>query len=103
MTCRLTGKNAMTPPLRKTYRPWTPESYQQETLSPRSQLPPGDLVFFLLDVVPQFDLTAFYAPYEVETRGAPPFDPAEMACLTLYSYAVGVFSSRKIAVACERN
>ena len=26
-----------------------------------------------------------------------------MACLTLYSYAVGVFSSRKIAVACERN
>jgi transposase len=93
----------MTPPLRKTYRPWTPELYQQETLSPRSQLPPGDLVFFLLDVLPQFDLTPFYAPYEVETRGAPPFDPAEMVCLTLYSYCVGVFSSRKIATACERN
>jgi transposase len=93
----------MTPPLRKTYRPWTPEVYQQETLSPRSQLPPGDLVFFLLDVVPQFDLTPFYAPYEVETRGAPPFDPAEMVTLTLYSYCVGVFSSRKIATACERN
>jgi transposase len=93
----------MTPPLRKTYRPWTPEVYQQETLSPRSQLPPGDLVFFLLDVLPQFDLTPFYAPYEVETRGAPPFDPAEMVCLTLYSYCVGVYSSRKIACACERN
>jgi transposase len=93
----------MTPPLRKTYRPWTPELYQQETLSPRSQLPPGDLVFFLLDVLPQFDLGPFYAPYEVETRGAPPFDPAEMVCLTLYSYCVGVFSSRKIATACERN
>jgi len=93
----------MTPPLRKTYRPWTPEVYQQETLSPRSQLPPGDLVFFLLDVVPQFDLTPFYAPYEVETRGAPPFDPAEMVTLTLYRYCVGVFSSRKIAIACERN
>lgn len=93
----------MTPPLRKTYRPWTPDLYQQETLSPRSQLPPGDLVFFLLDVLPQFDLTPFYAPYEVETRGAPPFDPAEMVCLLLYSYCVGVYSSRKIATACERN
>jgi len=93
----------MTPPLRKTYRPWTPELYQQETLSPRSQLPPGDLVFFLLDVLPQFDLTPFYAPYEVETRGAPPFDPAEMVCLLLYCYCVGVYSSRKIATACERN
>jgi transposase len=93
----------MTTPLRKIYRPWTPELYQQETLSPRSQLPPGDLVFFLLDVLSQFDLTPFYAPYEVETRGAPPFDPAEMVCLTLYSYCVGVYSSRKIACACERN
>lgn len=90
-------------PRRKTYRPWTPEVYQQETLSPRSQLPAGDLVFFLLDVIPQLDLTVFYAPYEQETRGAPPFDPAEMVCLLLYSYCVGVYSSRKIATACERN
>jgi transposase len=87
----------------KTYRPWTPDVYQQETLSPRSQLPPGDLVFFLLDAVPRLDLQPFYAPYEAETRGAPPFDPAEMVCLLLYSYCIGVYSSRKIAWACERN
>src|SRR2546422_8646680 len=86
-----------------TYRPWEPQRYQQETHSPAAKLPEGDLVFFLLDTVPQLDLRRFYAPYEQETRGAPPFDPAMMVCLLLYAYCVGVFSSRKIALACERN
>ena len=45
----------------------------------------------------------FYASYEEETRGTPPFDPALLVCLLLYAYCVGVFSSRKIAQACERN
>ena len=44
-----------------------------------------------------------HAVYQDETRGAPPFDPAMMTCLLLYAYCVGVFSSRKIAQACERN
>jgi len=87
----------------KTYRPWDPQRYQQEAHSPASKLPEGDLVFFLLDTVPQLDLHRLYAPYEQETRGAPPFDPAMMVCLLLYAYSVGVFSSRKIALACERN
>jgi transposase len=87
----------------KTYRPWEPQRYQQEAQSPASKLPEGDLVFFLLDIVSQLDLRRFYAPYEQETRGAPPFDPAMMVCLLLYAYSVGVFSSRKIALACERN
>ena len=87
----------------KTYRPWDPQRYQQEAHSPASKLPEGDLVFFLLDTVPQLDLHCLYAPYEQETRGAPPFDPAMMVCLLLYAYSVGVFSSRKIALACERN
>jgi transposase len=60
-------------------------------------------VFFLLDVVPKLDLSPFYAPYEQETRGGPPFDPAMLVCLLLYAYCVGVFSSRKIALACERH
>src|SRR5436305_2233343 len=87
----------------KTYRPWEPQRYRQEAHSPAAKLPEGDLVFFLLDLVPQLDLRRFYAPYEEETRGAPPFDPAMMVCLLLYAYCVGVFSSRKIAQACERN
>ena len=40
-----------------------------------------------------------------KTKPAAPrlFDPAMMVCLLLYCYCVGVFSSRKIAQACERN
>ena len=93
----------MSEPGGKTYRPWEPQRYRQETHSPAAKLPEGDVVFFLLDTVPQLDLQRFYAPYEEETRGAPPFDPAMMVCLLLYAYCVGVFSSRKIAWACERN
>ncbi len=87
----------------KTYRPWNPAHYRQLNHCPLSKLPEGDLVFFLLDTVPLLDLRRFYAPYEQERRGAPPFDPAMMVCLLLYGYCVGVYSSRKIAAACERN
>ena len=87
----------------KTYRPWDPEHYRHEAHSPETKLPQDDLVFFLLDTVSHVDLSRFYAPYEDETRGAPPFDPTMMVCLLLYAYCVGVFSSRKIAQACERN
>src|SRR4051794_27017650 len=82
---------------------WEPERYRQDTHSPAAKLPEGDLVFFLLDTVPQLELSRFYAPYEHDTRGAPPYNPAMMVCLLLYAYCVGVFSSRKIALACERN
>jgi transposase len=88
---------------RKMYRPWEPQRYRQEAHSPEAKLPEGDLVFFLLDTVSQLELSRFYAPYERETRGAPPFDPAMLVCLLLYAYCVGVVSSRKIALACERN
>jgi transposase len=93
----------MNSPGGKAYRPWTPETYAQQAHAPAAKLPEDDLVFFLLDVVPKLDLAPIHAIYQDETRGAPPFDPAMMVCLLLYSYCVGVFSSRKIAHACERN
>jgi transposase len=93
----------MVMPRRKKYRPWNPEIYAQQSFRPSDRLPEDDLVFFLLDTVPQLDLDAFYASYEVETRGQPPFDPTLLVCLLLYAYCVGVYSSRKIARACERN
>jgi hypothetical protein len=43
----------------KTYRPWKPQCYRQQAHSPASKLPEGDLVFFLLDVVPKLDLSQF--------------------------------------------
>ena len=89
--------------LRKTYRPWSPEAYAFHGYRPADRVPEDDLVFFLIDTVRCLDLSRFYSSYEQETRGAPPFDPALMVCLLLYSYSVGVYSSRKIARACERN
>jgi hypothetical protein len=62
----------------KTYRPWEPERYQQASYSPAAKLSEGDLVFFLLDTVAHLDLSRFYASYENETRGAPPYGPAMM-------------------------
>src|SRR5438270_1854675 len=93
----------MATPRRKKYRPWNPPAYAQQAFTPADRLPDGDLVFFLLDAVPQLNLDPFYASYEVETRGQPPFDPALLVCLLVYAYSVGVFSSRKMAQACERN
>ena len=60
----------------KTFRPWNPQTYAHQTLTPAQVLPEDDLVFFLIELVPQLDLTPFYAYYERETRGAPPFDVA---------------------------
>jgi hypothetical protein len=67
----------------KTYRPWDPERYQHEAQRPAAKLPKGDVVFFLLDPVRRLDLRRVYAPDEIETRGAAPFDPAMMVCRLL--------------------
>ena len=88
---------------RKKFREWDPNQYASTPITPAGILPEDDLVFFLIDLVPRLDLAPMYAHYDRETRGAPPFDVAMMTTLLLYSYCVGVFSSRKIAAACERN
>ena len=89
--------------VRKKFREWTPDQYVTESVSPADVLPEDDLVFFLLETIPRLDLAAFYAHYDGETRGAPPFNVPMMCTLLVYSYSIGVFSSRKIAAACERN
>src|SRR5262249_20628503 len=88
---------------RKPFRPWKPQESAQQPLIPAEVLPEDDLVFFLIELIPQLDLNPFYAYYQRETRGAPPYDVAMMTTLLIYSYCIGVFSSRRIAAACERN
>lgn len=88
---------------RKNYRVWDADQSSQEPISPRDALPEDDLVFFLLDLVPQLDLSSFHDHYARELRGQPPFDVTMMVTLLVYAYSVGVCSSRKIAAACERN
>ena len=88
---------------RKNYRVWDADQSSQEPISPRDALPEDDLVFFLIDLIPQLDLAPFHDHYAQELRGQPPFDVTMMVTLLVYAYCVGVCSSRKIAAACERN
>jgi transposase len=47
----------------------------------------------------ELDLTAIYASYGGE-KGQPPYHPGMMTALLLYGYAVGIYSSRRLAKAC---
>jgi hypothetical protein len=47
----------MNPPGPKAYRSWTLELYAEQGPLPRHPTPGGDLVFFLIDVVPTLDLS----------------------------------------------
>ena len=87
----------------KTYRPWNPDQQWLLPPSPREWLPENDLVYFVMDVAGQLDLGAITRVYEQSDRGFPPFHPRMMACLLIYSYSVGVRSSRQIATRCERD
>jgi transposase len=87
--------------MKKTYRDWSPDQPSIFPPSPRDWLPEDDLVYFLLDTVASFDLAPFFAYYERETRGQPPFHPRMMVCLLLYCYATGTRSSRKIMRRCQ--
>lgn len=85
----------------KSFRPWDVE---QSWLLPPSVLElvparhPAHLVRELVRT--QLDLSQLYAAY-TEERGYPPYHPAMMTALLLYGYTQGLFSSRKLAKACE--
>ena len=88
---------------RKNYWFWDAQQNCHDSISPQDTLPDDDLVFFLLDLVPQIDLTPFHQYYAQEMQASPTFDVTMMVTLLVYAYSVGIRSSRKIAAACERN
>ena len=51
-------------------------------------------------VVEDLDLSAIYAKYTAP-KGQPPYDPRLMTALLLYGYSRGVYTSRKLELACE--
>jgi transposase len=83
------------------FREWRPDQNYLFPPSPQDWLPANHLVYFLLDVSEQIDMAPIFADYESEQGGQPPFHPRMMLVLLLYSYCVGVFSSRKIMSRCE--
>ena len=84
----------------KTFRDW---SLDQALLLPPSVhdfVPAGHLSRFVVALVTEeLDLSAILASYRGE-KGQPPYHPAMMVVLLLYAYAVGIYSSRRIARAC---
>jgi transposase len=84
----------------KTFRDW---SLDQVLLFPPSVhdfVAADHLSRFVVALVSEeLDLSAVLASYKGE-KGQPPYHPAMMVALLLYSYAVGVYSSRRIAKAC---
>ena len=83
------------------FREWSPSQSWLFPPSPSDWLPKKHLVYFLLDVVEQLDLMPIIADYDSPKGGKPPHHPGMMVALLIYSYCVGVFSSRKIMARCE--
>ena len=78
------------------FREWQPDATFLFPPSPRDWLPEDHLVYFLLDVTAQIDLSPIVDDYASDNGGQPPFHPRMMLVLLLYAYSAGVFSSRKI-------
>ena len=82
------------------FREWQPDASWLFPPSPRDWLPEDHLVYFLLDVTAQVDISPIVDYYGGDNGGQPPFHPRMMHVLLLYSYSTGVFSSRKIMQRC---
>jgi transposase len=63
-------------------------------------LPQDHLARFVIAMVEEMDLAAFFAPYRLDGHGRPAHDPAMMVALLLYAYARGQRSSRVIEREC---
>ena len=83
------------------FRIW--DTAQGELFPPavRDLVPAGHLVHFVRKLAEEdLDLSGVYAKY-TETKGQPPYDPRMMVGTLLYAYARGIYSSRRIEIACE--
>ena len=85
----------------KTFRPWDVEQTWLLPPSVQELVPPQHPAHLVREIVrTQLDLRAIFAAYD-EERGYPPYHPTMMTALLLYGYTQGLFSSRKLAKACE--
>ena len=66
-------------------------------------LPEKDMAWFIIDVVEQMDLSAYYRKYRADGRGQEAYDPSMMIALMVYAYSNGIQSSRAIERLCERD
>src|SRR5258705_2335914 len=85
----------------KTFRPWAVDDIWLLPPSVQDFVPAGHAAHLVRDLVrDELDLSAILSVY-TEMRGYPPYHPGMMVALLLYAYSQGVYSSRRIARACE--
>ena len=85
----------------KTFRAWDVDQGWVLPPSLHDYVPAGHLAHFVRDTVREaLDLSAIMDTYE-EARGQPPYHPAMLVALLLYGYSRGIYSSRRLARACE--
>ncbi len=85
----------------KTFRCWDVDQAWLLPPSLHDFVPAGHPAHFVREMVREgLDLSAILRDYP-EQRGQPPYHPAMMTALLLYAYSRGVYSSRRIAKACE--
>lgn len=85
----------------KVFRPWKTDEVWLLPPSVADFVPAGHPAHLVRDLVSEeLDLSAIMGAY-TEVKGYPPYHPAMMVALLLYAYRSGVYSSRRIARACE--
>ncbi|MCP4084128.1 MAG: IS1182 family transposase [Proteobacteria bacterium] len=88
----------------KTYREWEPDQQFLLPPSPHDWLSRDHLAYFILDIVARLDLSDIERVIQArDPRGGKPYHPRMMVALLLYSYSVGLVSSRKIERATYEN
>jgi transposase len=80
----------------KRFKPYHPNQLLLLPPDMKDWLPDDDLVYFIMEMLDQLDLSAIYDSYDGTKGGQPAFDPKMMVGLLLYAYCVGLPSSRKI-------
>jgi transposase len=81
------------------------DRWQVSLLPPemRDWLPADHLVWFVIDVVDQLDLSPSRAAYRSDGHGRPAYDPAMLVGVSLYAYCNGLRSSRLIERRCRED
>jgi transposase len=86
---------------KEVFRRWDVDQCELFPAAFRDLVPAGHLVHFLRRVVAEdLDLAGIYAGY-ASTKGQPPYHPGLMTALLLYGYCRGIYTSRRMEVACE--
>jgi transposase len=85
----------------KVFRAWDVDQVWLLPPSVRELVPEGHPAHLVRELVrEELDLSEILGAY-IEERGFPPYHPVMMTALLLYGYTQGIYSSRRIARACE--